>query len=234
MRAAPIPSPTAKVLRPDASALRQGIGNKNAEPPQFEPLMRPCALGAAPQARRGFSLVELMVVVAVLGLIVGIVTISYKNVLPRTQLNSAVRVLSDHLHGTRSEAIARNREFLFQYDLDNNTYWVLTPYWNDSEGGLSPYLVIYEEYEADLRRIHETKLPEGVSFHGIQLNDELYETGIQSVRFRPLGYSTDHRIILYQERYDRYFTVEVLSLTGLIRFHEGQNPRPILTESDFR
>ena len=43
--------------------------------------------------RAGFTLIELMAVIIVLGMIAGTVSVSWKALVPRTQLNSQVREL---------------------------------------------------------------------------------------------------------------------------------------------
>lgn len=57
---------------------------------------------------RGFSVVELMVVIAVLAIILGIGMPSFQNMLENSRLNSAAESLADSFRLARSEAIARN------------------------------------------------------------------------------------------------------------------------------
>ena len=60
---------------------------------------------------KGFTLVELMAVLMILGLVITVTAANWRKIVPRAQLNAAVRNLSNVLNGTRSEAIARNAEF---------------------------------------------------------------------------------------------------------------------------
>ena len=100
--------------------------------------------------RRGFTLVELMAVVMILGLMITLTAANWRRIVPRAQLNAAVRSLSNVLNGTRSEAIARNAEFRVLYDLDNEAYWVETPY--KKTGGLAAERIPGEpDPEEDLR-----------------------------------------------------------------------------------
>ena len=46
-----------------------------------------------------------------MGLIATIVMVNWHSILPRAELNSAVRTLASTIQGTRSDAIARNAEF---------------------------------------------------------------------------------------------------------------------------
>lgn len=165
-------------------------------------------------------------VIAIMGLVSGVAWVSWQAMVPNQQLNTAVRKLSDVLYGTRAEAIARNREFQIRYDLDQETYRVRTPY--SIAGG---YAVADEEPhvwvdEADLAAA-------GLSIESVTIDDHRYDDGEAFVRFDPLGASSYHVIVLRQEIFDRYFTIEVLPITGEIRFHDGLYERDQAEERDF-
>ncbi len=176
---------------------------------------------AAPSSRRnaGFSLIELMSVVIILGLLASVAVMSWESLLPSTRLNSAVRILSERLAGARSEAIARNTVFEIYYDLDIERYWVRTPYL--AIGGKAN---LEAEFDLEEERavVDVTNLDEdGIQIHSVTIDDQIYVDGQVFVRFDPLGSSSAHTIVLYHDLFDRYFTVEVLPLTGEIRFHDG-------------
>jgi len=176
----------------------------------------------------GFTLIELMVVVIILGLIGGIAATSWASMLPNQQFNSAVRNLSEVLYGTRSEAIAQNREYRIQYDLDHDTYRVRTPF--KPGGGFA-----ITEDEEDHLWTNETNLSEsGVDLLEITVDDQKYTDGKVEVYFQPLGGSSHHVVQLKQVQFDREFTLEVLPLTGEIRMHDGLFTREPVDEGDFR
>lgn len=185
--------------------------------------------GAARKAGRprgGFSLVELLVVIAILGMVSGIAWVSWQALLPNQKLNSAVRQLSDVLYGTRAEAIARNREFRIYYDLDKETFVVRTPY--STEGG---YAVAEDEPHV---WVDDSNLAEaGLEIESVTIDDRTYDDGTVFVRFDPLGASSYHVIVLRQPLFDRAFTIEVLPITGEIRFHDGYHERDLAEERDF-
>ena len=167
---------------------------------------------------------EILAVIVVIGMAAGTAAITWQSVLPRTRLNSTVRALGSVLHGTRSDAVARNAEFRIVYDLDLDKYWVSSPF--KAGGGLA--------LEDEQRLVyHETNLPRGISFTEVVINGRAYNEGQVQVRFTPMGTASDHTILLRQEIFERDFTIEVLALTGVIRFHKGIWTREVPPEGAF-
>lgn len=176
-------------------------------------------------------MVELMVMVVILGMLATITIVSWRAVLPSTELNSAVRELASTLSEARSDAIARNAEFQIEYYFEETEdhprgYRVITPFRVGGQGGLA-----YEE-EQRLARSWIT-LPQSVDFQSITVDGKLYTTGRVTVRFDPLGGASDHTIVLVQPEYQNRYTIEVLALTGLIQFHDGVFQREPPQEGDF-
>lgn len=176
-------------------------------------------------ARAGFSLIEMLAVLVILGLMAGIVMVSWRAILPAEQLHSAVRALAGSLQSARSEAIARNGEYRIQYDLENGRYRLVTPF--KSGGGLAAR-------EEDKLAFPWTVFPKGISFHQVTVDGVEYTKGLVYVRFDPLGSASGHTITLVQKPDDAYFTVDVQSLTGLIEYHEGIFVREPAREGDFQ
>ena len=187
----------------------------------------------SPSSSQGFTLIELMAVILILGLMISVTALNWQRIMPRAQLNAAVRELSDILNSTRSEAIARGAEFRVLYDLDEQRYWVETPF--KKGGGLALQRVPGEnDPEEDLRVLsHETELVDGVRIERVSLDGEDYFDGKIFIRFSALGSSSAHSIELYHEPTDTTYTIEVLALTGLIKIHKGAYERPEVSEEDF-
>lgn len=180
--------------------------------------------------RAGFTIVEILVVVAIAGLIVGIVSVSMESLVPGERLNASIRELASELSRTRAEAISRNMEFRVEYDLENNRYRVATPFqvgggtvrtFDDPEDGEQRYFGPWKE------------LNPGVAFKRIVIGGVDHVGTSCYVRFDPLGAASDHSIILTQPAYDNAFTIEVLALTGLIRMHAGEYVRDLPDDGDF-
>lgn len=175
-------------------------------------------------ARRGFSLVELLAVITVIGLIAGVVAVDFVASLPRAELNSTVHDIAAAVGGARSDSIARNGEFRIYYDLEADGYKVRSPF--QLGGGLA-------QREEDRAVIKHVLFPDSVSIERVVIDGIAYTEGQVFVAFSPLGSATGHTITLRQAPANTLTTVEVLPLTGLIRFHYGEFEREVVTEEDF-
>ncbi|MBL8857382.1 MAG: GspH/FimT family pseudopilin [Planctomycetes bacterium] len=187
---------------------------------------QPRSARRAARAQAGFSLIEMMGVLVILALVATIVSINWNAILPKSDLHSAVRILSSSLSGTRSEAIARNATFQIQYDLDEHRHRVVTPFRVDGSG-----LAVGEE---DRLALQWTPLPKSVRFEAITIDGIEYKKGIVYVRFDALGTASGHTIVLVQVPYENRYTIEVQGLLGLIDYYEGVYTRPPPKEADFR
>ena len=176
-------------------------------------------------AANGFTMVELLVVVLIIGMISGVVAVSWQARLPRADLNATVHTLAATISGARSDAIARNGEFRLYYDLDANSYFVRSPY--RIGGGLAQN----DDQRLILRR---TRLPESVNIARVTIDGVHYDEGTVYVSFDPQGSATGHTVKLLQaSALTDPVTVEVLPLTGLVRFHYSDFERPPVSEDDF-
>jgi prepilin-type N-terminal cleavage/methylation domain-containing protein len=178
--------------------------------------------------RAGFTLVELMVVVVIIGLIGGVAVVSWVAMLPNQQFNTTIRNLSECLHETRSSAIARNKEFSIIYDLDEDTYVVRTPY------RLGGGFMMTDEDEGRLFQTPVDLGEAGIDIFEIHIDDSVLTNGKAEVKFQPLGNSNYHTVQLAQPLLEREFTLELLPLTGEIRLHDGLFERAPVDEGDFK
>ena len=187
--------------------------------------------GSGVWSRAGFTMVELMIVVAIIGMMTITVSTSIESMLPGERLNTTIRNLSADLRSIRSEAISRGVEFRLIYDLDNERYRWSTPFSLDNGLVREGRDASWEESE----RIEFSweVLPEGVEFTSILVAGQPYSTGLVYVSFDPIGTATDHSVIMTQPRYARSFTIEVLALTGLVQMHDGEFIREAPVDGDF-
>lgn len=192
------------------------------------------------RARAGFTIVEIMVVVVILGLLAGLTTMSWHRILPREEFIAEVRALSERIRECRAQAISRNAEYWLYYDLDANTYWISTPY--TLGGELAAYARSGDDKTGaaddglaaeDRARIQERSLGKSIDLVSLTIDSVNHADGKWFVRFTPLGTSSEHWIVLKQEATQSITTIEVQGLTGLISFHDGVWDREPANDNDF-
>ncbi len=78
-------------------------------------------------ARAGFSLVEIMAVLIILGVILMSIVPAIDNLVPAYRLRGAAREVASLIELAHSEAVSTRKEFRLAYDLDQDTYWLILP-----------------------------------------------------------------------------------------------------------
>ncbi len=141
---------------------------------------------------KGFTLLELLVVLALVALTVTLVRPLHERVLPGLQVESAVRALVSGLRTARSRALLVRRETRLELDLDERRYRVPPDPWRT--------------------------LPSRLSLELTTAASEQTAPGRGGIRFFPAGGSTGGRILVALE--DRRVAVEVDWLTGRARVVE--------------
>ncbi len=141
----------------------------------------------------GFTLLELLVVMAVLALILLVVPPMFSGSLSKAEVGSAAREVAAGLREARSRAIARNREVAFTLDVESRRYRI-----DDS---------------ADARR-----LPAGPELSLFTARSEQLDEASGSTRFFPDGSSTGGRVTLDGDA--RRYHVVVDWLTGQVSIQD--------------
>ncbi|MGB5832012.1 MAG: GspH/FimT family pseudopilin [Thiohalocapsa sp.] len=140
-------------------------------------------------ARHGFTLVELLVVLAIAGLLMAVVPPLISAAMPGVELKAAARRTAGALRLAREIAIAQGRDAAWVIDVENNAYRV----------------------DGDHRR---GSLPGGLDVELVAAEGEMQSEAIGAIRFFPDGSSTGGRVIL--KRGDGGYQVGVNWLTGRI------------------
>ncbi|WP_287805129.1 GspH/FimT family pseudopilin [Diaphorobacter sp.] len=113
---------------------------------------------------RGFTLVELLVVFAIMALVAGLVPMAYGRMREASQYRDAVRSIMSQLRSARVMAVTEGREARFTVDLQNRQYGL--------EGGVSK------------------DLPEPLELRVTVANREIAPGEQASIRFLPSGGAT--------------------------------------------
>ena len=143
---------------------------------------------------RGFTLIELMVVMVIIALIMGLVATSMSRSISSAEARAASRKLVTSLRYTRARAIIEKAEQVFEVDTENRSY------------------------QAPGRE--QIDLPEGVEVTITTARSEMTSEAISGIRFFPDGGSTGGHIELTVN--DREYRVNVAWLTGETRMEKPE------------
>ncbi len=144
-------------------------------------------------AARGFTLVELLVVLLILSVLLVAAPIAFDRVLPSLQVRSDAREVASMLREARGQAIRDNREATVTIDVEERTYRL-----GD---------------DGELRRFSE-----GVAVTLKTATSELIEPNIGRIRFFPDGSSTGGLVSL--DRRGRTYAILVDWLYGRVQIEE--------------
>jgi len=179
--------------------------------------------------RRGFTLIELMVVLTILVLLAGLVAPSFTRQYHEAKLRSTVRDLVALMQYARSQAVVEGTTYRLNIDRDGGRVWV-TYYETESEDTSRETEPQFVEDETILGA--SRTLPDGVTIREVQLGDEalaqlsdealeqinalsnrLNEEGTPFIAFAPSG-TTDGARILLENEYEDRLAVTLDAITG--------------------
>ena len=135
---------------------------------------------------RGFTLVEIMVVMVIIALVMGLVATSMARSVSSAEARATSRELVASLRYTRARAILDKKEQVFRVDTENRTY------------------------QAPGRK--QVALPKGVDVTITTARSEFTSENVGGIRFFPDGGSTGGHIELFVN--EREYRVNVAWLTG--------------------
>ncbi len=75
-------------------------------------------------AQKAFSLVELMIVIALIGIVATIAVPSYRDYIKKTDFRSAAREIISDLLYTKQRAISENRNYRISFVVDGTSYTI--------------------------------------------------------------------------------------------------------------
>jgi prepilin-type N-terminal cleavage/methylation domain-containing protein len=178
---------------------------------------------------RGFTLIEVMVVVAVIGLVVSVMLTGSRTLLPQTRLRASAEELAASLGRVRSYAILRQEAIMFSYDLEQGSYEAWLPYERNQDGdSLGPGRTPVTD---------ATTLLTGVAFARVRLpGGEDRMDGVVTLEISPLGRIVPHEIVVLNPEYPEteVYTVRVNGMINRANVLQGDVVMPARVDADFR
>lgn len=158
----------------------------------------------------GFTLLELMVVVAILALAVQIVVVNLGAMIPRTVLDSECNRFVSKLDFLRSEARLQGKRYRIELDLDRSLWRYVLP----AEERLTSEQTLEDTmpYALDWNTMEE-----GVKIQGIVQAGGIVvqRQGIAAIEFDENGFSADWNVFFTLDQDEEMvWTVQLFGLTG--------------------
>lgn len=167
--------------------------------------------------RAGFTLIELMVVVAIIGVGMTIVFLEVDTLLPGNRLKSGAKEVVTVLEQLRSRSIFRSLPLYLEYDVEYNGYRAYFPFVFDDQNNVTG------AGRTDI--IDFTPLSENIEITDIAMgfvDEESGNPGKQAIAIKPDGSVTAHIAHLKNTVSGQEMSVRISSLTGFAEIFQGR------------
>ena len=154
---------------------------------------------------KGFSLIELVVVLVLLGLLTALVTPAFVRTFRRLEAKTTSKKISAILRYCRSESVNKNRLYLASFDARANLLSVL-------------YAPVGEESPTAERSY---TLPIDMKIEKVDVGKTLLDVSLPSFEFYPNGGSNGGTALVRRGQEEGY-SIHVDFLTGSVRMEEAE------------
>lgn len=162
--------------------------------------------------KKGFSLIELMVVMVIIGLLMGMVTTNLSFLVPGSKLVAGARGVASTVVLAHNRAAINGKDVIVSYDFDKNTYQII--------------LTRNGEFE----RMKAWELPDGIRYHDILVaGEDKKVSGIFQVYVSPIGIVRGH-IVHVKDKQGKMMSVEVNPISGAVDVLDGYKEMDFVEE----
>lgn len=164
---------------------------------------------------KGFSFIELMVVLVILSLSISLVTPSLSRFLRTVELKGAAKKVSGILRHGRSEAVNKGLVYQVFFNADLREIGVQS----------RESTKVKEEVKREELPKKVYSLPEGIQIKKVDVASPQYATDLPTIEFYPNGGSNGGSIFL-DGRDRNGFHIEVNFLTGIVKIKSAEGLKP--------
>lgn len=169
------------------------------------------------QYKQGFTLIEIMMVLMIMGLILRLSFVTFDSLTPSAQINAGARSIVSALGLAYNRAATTGRPTVIHYNLDKGYYQIV---------------VLSSPISGKRQPLKESYLPDGVYFHDVTVAGMKPQTkGWIEIKISPLGQVPAHIVHLAHKKGGK-ITIEVNPATGLAHIWEGHQPFRFLEEEE--
>jgi len=157
---------------------------------------------------RGFSLLELLVVLSILGIFLGIFTVGMGSIISNGDLRLATREIVSEIASVRGEAAGTRSEQVLIFNIDKNSL----------ERKIKKKKFEFGSSENGKKTV--LKLPRGVDLVDVRIEHRgKFQEGEVAVHFLPNG-CLERTLIHLKNRKDEIYSIEINPLTGQATLYE--------------
>ncbi len=181
-------------------------------------------------SRRGFTLVELICVLVIIGIVVALAATRLDFMVPKYRLRGAAREVASALKMAKARAVAGGKEVYLEMDLSQGRYWLLVAFPKLKEGEEEGEARQAEARSFEYQPIFDRLLPEGVEFVNVVFSEkEKVAAGRARVRVSPFG-TAAHTIVNFRNKEDRPIALRFNGFTGAVAFYDEHKDAEELLE----
>ena len=169
---------------------------------------------ASPSTKAGFTLIEMVVVLAIIALILLLAGGTFDGLIPEYALRAEARAIGQHMKTAKGEALATGRDVYIGYDLRRGRYWMWL--WE----GISEDERLTQGPTGRWSLMFEKQLKEGVRFSNVIYGRQKTVTyDVAPVRVTPMG-TADHHIVNLVGDGGQELAVKLNGVTGVVSYHK--------------